>query len=80
MSLLQLVGGRVLTSLDISLKWKPPSENSIDFKVELRFPPLPDSDEPDYSAKPEFLLNTWLGGDRYEFFDFMAMTDEEWQR
>ncbi|OXG93496.1 mRNA guanylyltransferase [Cryptococcus neoformans A2-102-5] len=62
------------------LKWKPPSENSIDFKVELRFPPLADSDEPDYRAKPEFLLNTWLGGDRYEFFDFMAMTDDEWQR
>ncbi|TYJ54735.1 hypothetical protein B9479_004583 [Cryptococcus floricola] len=61
------------------LKWKPPSENSIDFRIELRFPPIHDSDEPDYHAKPEFCLHTWLGSERYEFFDFMEMTDEEWE-
>ncbi|WWD15737.1 hypothetical protein CI109_100159 [Kwoniella shandongensis] len=63
------------------LKWKPPSENSIDFRLELRFPPsLGNPDEPDYYAKPEFLLNTWLGGDSYEYFDTMEMDDEEWER
>ncbi|WVN85172.1 uncharacterized protein L203_100317 [Cryptococcus depauperatus CBS 7841] len=62
------------------LKWKPPSENTIDFKLELRFPPLLNADEPDYHAKPEFLLCAWQGRDDYEFFDFMYMSDEEWQK
>ena len=64
-----------------SLKWKPPSENSIDFKVELRFPPSPhDPSEPDFYAKPTFLLNTWLGGDAHEFYDEMDVEEEEWTR
>ncbi|WWC61360.1 uncharacterized protein I303_103941 [Kwoniella dejecticola CBS 10117] len=63
------------------LKWKPPSENSIDFKLELRFPPSSSNhDEPDYYAKPEFLLYTWLGGEEYDFFDMMGMEDEEWDK
>ncbi|KAK8869987.1 hypothetical protein IAR55_000557 [Kwoniella newhampshirensis] len=63
------------------LKWKPPSENSIDFKLELRFPPSPsDPDEPDFYAKPTFLLHTWLGQDAYEYFDTMEMDDDEWER
>ncbi|WVQ70324.1 uncharacterized protein L199_008550 [Kwoniella botswanensis] len=63
------------------LKWKPPSENSIDFKLELRFPPsISNHDEPDYYAKPEFLLYTWLGGEDYEYFDMMGMEDVEWER
>ena len=63
------------------MKWKPPSENSIDFKLELRFPPSAgDPDQPDLFAKPEFLLHTWLGGQAYEFFDEMDVSDEEWEK
>jgi mRNA guanylyltransferase len=63
------------------LKWKSPSENSIDFKLELRFPPLADDDfQPDMTAKPTFLLHTWLGRERYEYFDEMEMEDDEWER
>jgi mRNA guanylyltransferase len=65
---------------DASLKWKPPSENSIDFKLELRFPSASAPHEPDMTAKPAFVLNTWLGGDRYEFFDTMDVSDDEWER
>ncbi|ORY25741.1 putative mRNA guanylyltransferase [Naematelia encephala] len=60
------------------LKWKPPSENSIDFKIELRFPPSNNPKEPDFFAKPEFLLHTWLGGNAHEYFDEMDISDEEW--
>jgi len=72
-------------SLCLRLKWKPASENSIDFKLKLRFPPSPhDPDTPNFTAKPAFLLYTWLGGSgnansSYEFFDSMDMTDEEWE-
>lgn len=63
------------------LKWKPPNENSIDFRIELRFPPSPlDPNECDYTAKPVFLLNQWCGGEEYEFFDEMDVDDEEWEQ
>jgi mRNA guanylyltransferase len=68
------------------LKWKPPSENSIDFKLVLRFPPLKDNREkPDFCAKPFFLLYVWCGDDRdgkpkYEEYDVMHVEDDEWER
>ncbi|THH13869.1 hypothetical protein EW146_g6409 [Bondarzewia mesenterica] len=67
------------------LKWKPPSENSIDFKVVLRFPPSRRSpDKPDFRAKPVFALNVWCGGEGqravYEPYDVMYVDDEEWER
>ncbi|EAU88637.1 mRNA guanylyltransferase [Coprinopsis cinerea okayama7 len=67
------------------LKWKPPSENSIDFKLVLRFPPLASNPrEPDFHAKPLFLLHIWCGDDRgvprYEQYDDMYVDDEEWER
>lgn len=63
------------------MKWKPASENSIDFKLELRFPPSPsDPSKPDFHAKPVFLLYQWLGGDRYEQYDTMYVDDEEWEQ
>lgn len=66
---------------DDSLKWKPPSENSIDFKLNLRFPPSRhDPDTPDFTSKPTFLLYTWLGQSAYEFFDTMDVSDEEWDQ
>jgi mRNA guanylyltransferase len=61
-----------------SLKWKPPRENSIDFKLELRFPPsAKDEHAPDYTRKPEFVLMTNMGRN-YDFFDTMVVTDKEW--
>ena len=66
------------------LKWKPPSENSIDFKLVLRFPPCKGRNEPDLHEKPIFALHVWCGGDRgranYEPYDVMHVTDEEWER
>ena len=64
-----------------SLKWKPPSENSIDFKLDVRFPPVDgDPAQPDFYAKPNFLLNTWRGGEEYDFFDMMDVDDDEWKK
>ncbi|KAF8643837.1 hypothetical protein AX16_008854 [Volvariella volvacea WC 439] len=66
------------------IKWKPPSENSIDFKLVLKFPPLPGRpNSPDFHAKPEFLLFVWCGDERgqpkYELYDGMFVTDDEWE-
>ncbi|KAM5534049.1 hypothetical protein V8D89_012230 [Ganoderma adspersum] len=67
------------------LKWKPPSENSIDFKLVLRFVPTPGKPrEPDLQTKPIFELHVWCGDDRgvprYEFYDVMHVADDEWER
>ncbi|EEB88663.1 hypothetical protein MPER_13373, partial [Moniliophthora perniciosa FA553] len=62
------------------MKWKPPTENSIDFKLVLRFPPLPsDPNKPDLVAKPMFLLKVWCGEQRYEQYDEMYVEDDEWE-
>ncbi|KLO18624.1 mRNA capping enzyme, alpha subunit [Schizopora paradoxa] len=62
-------------------KWKPPSENSIDFKLVLRFPEDPRRPgQPDLLAKPLFGLHVFCGGrDKYEPFDEMYVDDEEWE-
>jgi mRNA guanylyltransferase len=65
------------------MKWKPPSENSIDFKLSLRFPPLPNSSTPDFRVKPIFVLKVWAkktDENEYEFFDTMEVDDDEWER
>lgn len=67
------------------LKWKPPSENSIDFKLVLKFPPSPTNpSQPDLLAKPLFALYAWLGGEgsraEYEPYDVMHVTDDEWEQ
>lgn len=65
--------------MSYSLKWKPPLENSIDFKLELRFPPsAKDEHVPDYTVKPVFVLLTNMGRS-YDFFDTMVVTDAEWE-
>ncbi|KAL1693326.1 mRNA capping enzyme, catalytic domain-containing protein [Schizophyllum commune] len=66
------------------LKWKPPSENSIDFKLVVRFPPSPSNPGlPDFFAKPVFALHAWYGDERgmskYELYDQLYVTDEEWE-
>jgi mRNA guanylyltransferase len=65
------------------LKWKPPHENTIDFKLQIVSFPM-DEDEDgayeDWDAKPEIelLVNH---GDRegYQRWANLALTDEEWE-
>lgn len=72
------------------IKWKPPSENSIDFILRLRFPPderVPAGNVPDFRAKPLFLLEEYMGDEntgrgresRYEPFDWLWVDDDEWE-
>ena len=68
------------------LKWKPPHENSIDFRLRLGdFPIIPGSEnsrdgvEYDYHAKPTFDLLVFNGGRDYDFFAPLYLTDEEWE-
>ena len=62
------------------MKWKPPHENSVDFKLELKFPELGDSGQPDLHAKPYFPLFVWEGSGRYRFFDMLSVGNDEWER
>ncbi|KAG0164767.1 Dcp1p-Dcp2p decapping enzyme complex alpha subunit [Apophysomyces sp. BC1034] len=62
------------------IKWKPANENSVDFKVRLQFPAsttLPGVY--DFSVKPVIQLLVWLGGNEYERFSELGITDEEWR-
>ncbi|KAG9010498.1 Dcp1p-Dcp2p decapping enzyme complex alpha subunit [Tulasnella sp. JGI-2019a] len=73
--------GYVIGTDNRILKWKPPSENSIDFKLELRFPPSKLHGEGlDYYSKPTFLLMQWCGGKKYDFFDTIRISDEGWEK
>lgn len=65
------------------LKWKPPHENTIDFKLQLgAFPTEEDEDGvyEDWDAKPEIELMV-NHGDRegYQRWANLALTDEEWE-
>lgn len=70
------------------LKWKPPAENTIDFRMRLEFPLLePDSEDeadgvvdlfPDYDALPVFHLFVMLNSNEYRLFDEMFVSPEEW--
>ena len=67
-------------TLSRRIKWKPPSENSIDFKLELRFPPdQRNPDRADMAVKPIFLLLENHGKKGHVFFDVMEVEDEEWE-
>ncbi|KAL4885340.1 mRNA capping enzyme, catalytic domain-containing protein [Aspergillus karnatakaensis] len=71
------------------LKWKPPAENTIDFRLRLEFPILePDSDDeadgisdpyPDYDALPIFHLFVSLNDREYQPFGEMYVTPSEWE-
>ena len=55
---------QLFTKDDLLLKWKPSNENSIDFKMILRFEnPL----DPDYSKIPIIDLYVWKGGEDKSF-------------
>ncbi|KAJ9475428.1 mRNA-capping enzyme subunit alpha [Pseudozyma hubeiensis] len=69
------------------LKWKPPNENTIDFKLILRFPPDLERDPrgnlPNLSVMPFFELHQYLGdsaNEDYEFFDELWVEPEEWRQ
>lgn len=71
------------------LKWKPPAENTIDFRMRLEFPLLePDTDdeaegvvEPyyDYDAMPIFHLFVLYNNADYRLFAEMFITQPEWE-
>ena len=66
------------------LKWKPPQENTIDFRLLLGdFPWLEDEDGAyeDWDAKPTLELHVNHGGGSergYQFFAPLHITDQEW--
>ncbi|KAF8844897.1 mRNA capping enzyme [Paxillus ammoniavirescens] len=67
------------------LKWKPPSENSIDFKLVLRFSPSKSNpSQPDFHTKPFFGLHVYCGEERgqakYEPYDELFVEDAEWEK
>jgi len=66
------------------LKWKRPQENTIDFKIQLKFPPDLKVDlganTPDWKAKPTFELLQHVHGDEHEYYDWLDMEDEEWDK
>ncbi|PHH91382.1 hypothetical protein CDD83_690 [Cordyceps sp. RAO-2017] len=73
------------------LKWKPPEENTIDFRLKLTFPTVEPDEwerregiaEPfvDYDSVPKAELMIFKGdsGDRYELFSPLHLTEEEWE-
>ncbi|GAA5981407.1 hypothetical protein JCM5350_004050 [Sporobolomyces pararoseus] len=63
------------------LKWKPPAENSIDFLLQLKFPPSRENElEPDFTAKPAFMLLMNHGHGGNHFWDIMEVDDETWEK
>jgi mRNA guanylyltransferase len=75
------------------LKWKPVTENTIDFRLRLNFPIVqPDEidiaegvTEPyeDFESVPDAELWTYRGNDRggepYQFFEKLYITEDEWE-
>ncbi|KAM0788526.1 hypothetical protein ACM66B_001654 [Microbotryomycetes sp. NB124-2] len=62
------------------LKWKPPSGNSIDFLLQLKFPASKDdTTRPDYTEKPVFMLMMNHGAAGHVYFDTMEVDDETWE-
>nr|POF05939.1 mrna-capping enzyme subunit alpha [Quercus suber] len=63
------------------LKWKPPQENTIDFKLQIgEFPTVEDEDGsyPDYDAIPDIELLVSHGSKQYEYFAMLHLTAGEW--
>ncbi|KAF9898658.1 Dcp1p-Dcp2p decapping enzyme complex alpha subunit, partial [Lobosporangium transversale] len=68
----------VLSTNTKMLKWKPPSENTVDFKLALQAPIL--NGVPDYKQKPQFILLEWQGGQQYTPFGQMVVDDALWEQ
>ncbi|GMM38594.1 mRNA guanylyltransferase [Saccharomycopsis crataegensis] len=63
------------------LKWKPAEENTIDFRIELKFKLYKDEIEEyyDYDSKPKIELHVWKGDRNYDYFGDLSITDHEWE-
>ncbi|PGG95566.1 hypothetical protein AJ80_09938 [Polytolypa hystricis UAMH7299] len=72
-----------------TLKWKPPLENSVDFRMRLEFPLAePDEDDEadgitsayaDYDAIPTFHLYVVLSRNEYRHYGVMYVDPDEWE-
>ncbi|KAF9954577.1 Dcp1p-Dcp2p decapping enzyme complex alpha subunit [Mortierella alpina] len=58
------------------LKWKPPSENTIDFRLTLESPPAGNN----HNQKPQFVLHEWRGGQDYSRFGLLTVDDSLWEQ
>lgn len=67
---------------EMILKWKPPSQNTVDFLLSLEFPLVNQDGEEflDYDAKPICHLKIWMGNERYQLVETMYLTDDEWEQ
>ncbi|KAK4541303.1 hypothetical protein LTR36_008061 [Oleoguttula mirabilis] len=64
------------------LKWKPPHENTIDFRFEIaEFPMTEDEDGlyEDWDAQPEIHLLANHGDRAYQYFATLHLTGSEWE-
>ncbi|CDM36310.1 hypothetical protein DTO013E5_6768 [Penicillium roqueforti] len=71
------------------LKWKPPQENTVDFRMRLEFPTLePDTEDEadgitqpyvDYDAIPTCHLFVMLNAGEYRHFGEMFLEPKEWE-
>ncbi|CAN6660986.1 mRNA-capping enzyme subunit alpha [Trichomonascus vanleenenianus] len=71
------------------LKWKPPEENTVDFRLELEFPPYTDPDLPpgdpdatytNYDDVPHCRLLVWTGGSNDRYYDDLHLEEDEWEK
>ncbi|KAK1064729.1 Dcp1p-Dcp2p decapping enzyme complex alpha subunit [Friedmanniomyces endolithicus] len=68
------------------LKWKPPKENTVDFRIELRsFPHITDEDSgedyEDWDAMPDIELQINHGdrhGEGYKYYAMLSLLPAEW--
>ncbi|GAB7348786.1 hypothetical protein MBLNU459_g7509t1 [Dothideomycetes sp. NU459] len=64
------------------IKWKPPHENTIDFRLQLGdFPTAEEDGEefPDYDACPTWNLLVWHGRGESRYFAPLHVPEDEWE-
>ncbi|KAF2765126.1 mRNA capping enzyme, alpha subunit [Teratosphaeria nubilosa] len=64
------------------LKWKPPHENTVDFRLIIEAFPKEEYEDgihEDWDAKPEIHLEVNHAEGGYQYFASLALTDAEWE-